>query len=337
MGRGGPGGHVPLHADGVVKLHQRAGHHAVEGLDGGDFPEHAGVVQGLVKVRAALLQVRQVDVLSTVEGIGDQMVPGVLRLGLAQGDEEDGVEHRDQGDPDEGGAEKGFLVLAAEADQVHHPRQGDQGDGHIAPEAGGVVLQAKGDRLLAVGGLQGGHKADDHRNGQGDDQTPGDGALPVDALVFQGQHRGHGHHQGEHVVPPGVKGAVHHLEGGVQEGHHRHEEQNPQQLFQPVLAPQLQPANHSRHAKEGQPRPQRGPLRAGVRGEIGPGGQVRREEETAENVQVALVLVVEHGVPAVDVAGGAVVLHHHQHRGHQQHAGKPQPQHGLQGQQQEIL
>ena len=61
-----PAGHVPLHADGVVELHHRAGHNAVEGLDGGDLPEHAGVVQALVKVRAALLQVGQVHVLPAV-------------------------------------------------------------------------------------------------------------------------------------------------------------------------------------------------------------------------------------------------------------------------------
>ena len=31
--------------------------------------------------------------------------------------------------------------------------------------------------------------------------------MDIDPVVFQGQHGGHGHHQGEHIVPTGVVGA----------------------------------------------------------------------------------------------------------------------------------
>ena len=61
-----PAAHIPGHADGVVKLHNGAGHHAVEGLDAGNLPEHGGVVQALVEVRAGLLQVGQVHAFAAV-------------------------------------------------------------------------------------------------------------------------------------------------------------------------------------------------------------------------------------------------------------------------------
>ena len=265
------------------------------------------------------------------------MVPGVLRLGFAQGDEEDGIENRDQRQGCQGGPVKGLSGLAAEAEQVHQRPNGHQGDSHIAPEAGGIVLQAVGDGFHPVHRFKGGHKAHHQGNGGGDDRTPGDGPFPVDPVVFQGQHRGHGHHQGQHVIPSGIEGGIHHLEGGVEEGHQRHEEQNPQEFLQPVLPAHLQPANYAGHTKQGQPGSQRGPFGAGIRGEVGPGGQIRREEETGENVQIPLDVVVQHRVPAVDVFAGAVVLQHRHHRGHQQRAGEAQAQHSLQPQEEKIF
>ena len=98
----------------------------------------------------------------------------------------------------------------------------------------------------------------------------------------------------------------------------------------------LQPADDPRHAEEGQPGPQGGPLGAGIRGEVGPGGDVRREEEAFQNVDVPLVPVIEQGVPALRGIVYPGVLHHRQHRGHQQHAGNAQSQHRFQGQEQEV-
>ena len=157
------------------------------------------------------------------------MVPGVLRLGLAQSDEVDGVQHRHHRQGDHGRALEAPAAGAAEGEQVDQRRQGDQGDGHVGPEAGGVLLQPVGHGLRAVGaGGEGGHKAHHQGDGHGDAHGPGDGALPVHPAALQGQDGGQRHHQGEHVVPPGVEGGVHHLEGGVEEGHHGHEEQDPQ-------------------------------------------------------------------------------------------------------------
>ena len=309
----------------------------MKGLDGGDFPEHGGIVQRFIEVGTAALQVRQVDILPPVEGVGDDMVIGVFGLGLADGDEEDGIEHGNQGKADQRGPLEMPAAVFAEAEQVGHRADTDHGNSHVGPEPGGVFFQAEGHvcKLPVLFG-EGGHEADDRRNGCGDGERPGDGAFPVDPLIFQSHHRGQGHHQGKHVIPAGIIGAVHQLEGGIEEGHQGHQEQNPQHLLEPVLPAQLQPADDAGHAEQGQPRAQGCPFRFRLRREIGPGRQVRREEEALENVQVTLVFVIEHGVPAVDVIGGPVILGDGQHRGDQQHAGHAHPQHCLQRQQQEV-
>ena len=59
------------------------------------------------------------------------MVPGVLRLGFAQGDEEDGIENRDQRQGCQGGPVKGFSGLAAEAEQVHQRPNGPVSYTHL--------------------------------------------------------------------------------------------------------------------------------------------------------------------------------------------------------------
>ncbi len=104
-----------------------------------------------------------------------------------------------------------------------------------------------------------------------------------------------------------------------------------------MLPPQLKPAHHAGHAEQGKPRTQRGPFGFGIRGEIGPGRQVRREEQALEDVQVALVSVIEDSVPAVYHIIHPVVLEYGQHGRRQQQTGKSHPNEGLQGEKQKIL
>ena len=127
------------------------------------------------------------------------------------------------------------------------------------------------------------------------------------------------------------------MKGRVEKGHQGHGKQHPEHFFQPMLPPQLQPADYAGHAEQGQPGSQGGPLGLGIRGEVGPGGQVRREEEALQNVQVPLVAVIKHGVPAVDHVVHPVVLQHRQHRGQQKQAGEPHAGYRFQRQQQKVF
>ena len=89
-----PGTHVPGDAHGGVKLHNGAGHNAVEGLNGGNLPEHAGIVQRIVKVGAAIFQpAGNVHILTAVEAVRQEMVVGVFALGFAQRQNKHGIHH----------------------------------------------------------------------------------------------------------------------------------------------------------------------------------------------------------------------------------------------------
>ena len=99
----------------------------------------------------------------------------------------------------------------------------------------------------------------------------------------------------------------------------------------------MQPCDDAGHAEQRQPRPQRSPLGAGIRREVGPGGNIRREEEALENVEVPLVPVIKKSVPAAGRIVHPGILQDCQHRRHQQHTGHTHAQHCFQRQQQKVL
>ena len=331
------GGDVALHADGGVKLHDRAGHDAVEGLDRRDLPEHGLVVHAVEDVDAAVRGVGQRDVLPAVEAIGDDVLVGVVALRLAEGDEEERVDDGDEGGGPDGVPQEFPLAAAHPLEHDGQQQKAQQRDGHIAPEARRVVLEAEGERLLAVGVRRFlPHQADGQGDAQGDAHRPAQGAGPVGARAVHGQHGGQAHHQGEHVVPAGVVARVEELERGVEDRHQGHEEEQRQEALEPVLCAPLQKADDARHAEQRQPRAQGGPLGLAVRGEVGARGDVGREEEALQNVNVALVPAVEQGAPAVRGVVHARVLHHSQDRRHQQDARHQHAHDGLTEQQQEV-
>ena len=139
-----PGTHVPGDADAGVKLHNGARHNAVEGLDIGNLPEHPGVVQRFIEVGAAVFQAPgNVHVLPAVELVGNQVVVGVFTLGLAQGQDENGVKdaHPAQAHGDIPPEQLG--PVAVEPEDYRQQPQAEQGNGHIGPEPAGVILQTE--------------------------------------------------------------------------------------------------------------------------------------------------------------------------------------------------
>ena len=87
-----------------------------------------------------------------------------------------------------------------------------------------------------------------------------------------------------------------------------------------MAALQLHPADDAGHAEHGQPRAEGRPFGFGIRGEVRACGKIRREEETLQNVNVALIAVIKQGAPTADGIGNAVVLNDAQNAWHKQNA-----------------
>ena len=88
------GRHVALDADRGIKFHHRAGHNAVERLDGGHLEKHRLVVHAVIHVDPAIARVNP-QVFPAVERIGDHMDVVVAALRLAERDKIQGIHHRD--------------------------------------------------------------------------------------------------------------------------------------------------------------------------------------------------------------------------------------------------
>lgn len=83
----------------------------------------------------------------------------------------------------------------------------------------------------------------------------------------------------------------------------------------------LEPSDNTGHPKQGKPSSQRSPFGAGVRGEVWTGRNIRREEETLQNVKVALVTVIEKGIPTAWRIIYPRILQNGQYRRNQQRTG----------------
>ena len=84
----GAGADVARDADGRIELHDGSRHDAVERLDGRDLPVHGLVVHSLVEIRAAVFEIRQIDLAAPVHGVWQELIAHVLGLRFAQCDEE---------------------------------------------------------------------------------------------------------------------------------------------------------------------------------------------------------------------------------------------------------
>ena len=104
-----------------------------------------------------------------------------------------------------------------------------------------------------------------------------------------------------------------------------------------MAALQLHPADDAGHAEHGQPCAEGRPFGFGIRGEVRACGKIRREEETLQNVNVALVAVIKQGAPAADGIGNAVVLNDAQNAWHKQNARDAEAEHGFEREQEEIF
>ena len=332
----GAGADVARDADGRIELHDGSRHDAVERLDGRDLPVHGLVVHSLVEIRSAVFEIRQIDLAASVHGVWQELIAHVLGLRFAQCDEERRIDdgnhrHANRRIPQEF-FRIPFIVPQHDAQQ----KQAHQRDGDVCPEPRGVILQPDGGDFHTVDRLGGGHQADRHGHTDGDSSRPAEGARPVDPGVLHGEDRREGHHQREHIEPACVIGRIEQLERRVEDRHPGHQKEDAEHFLEPVTAAALQKADDARHAEQRQPCPERRPFRSGIRREVGPGREIRREEQALQDVEIPLAPAVDQRVPAVGRVVDARILHHSEDRRQQEDACQQQTEHRFQQENRQI-
>lgn len=276
-GRIPAGGDAAVDADGGIELHDRAGHDAVESIDGGQPPEHGLVVHAAVHVDAGELAIlRQMDFIPALDALLDDKAGGVVGIGLAQADEIPAIDQGDAGHHADAPPVKDGAVVAEEHHQESDEEQPDHRDGHIDPEAVGMHHEAEFNFPgFRVGVPAFGHQADEQGEGCCDAESPAERPFPVDGLLFgllKAEHCCKHQHKHQHVVPAGIIDPVEKLEHGVEAGDNGAEKEDDEHPPQPVgVLAGLEIGDSARTAEHRAARPTWRPICCPNRGRNFPG------------------------------------------------------------------